>query len=158
MEKDEYLCCSECAVRYFKEGYNCAQSVIGPFHKDINMEFEEAMKLASSFGGGMGRLREVCGAMTASFMIIGIISGYTSPVDDNAKTEHYRLVQDFASKFKSKFGTIICRELLELPQGADGHVPESRTLSYYEKRPCDKFIGYAAEILENYLRETGHED
>ena len=154
---NESVGCAECAVRYFKEGYNCAQSVIGPFHKNINMDFEDAMKLASSFGGGMGRLREVCGAMTASFMVIGIISGYTSPGDDIAKTEHYRLVQDFASKFKSKFGTIICRELLGLPEGADEHVPEARTKSYYDKRPCDKFIEFAAGVLEDYFSSLEHD-
>ena len=97
----------------------------------------------------MGKLREVCGAVTAMFMIAGLKHGYVSNSDDEAKTEHYKLIQNLADKFKQKFGSIICRELLNLP--SDGYVPSKRTEEYYKTRPCEEFIAYASKIIENDL-------
>jgi len=137
------------ARELFKSGYNCSQSVFCTFCEDVGMDFEQGLKLTSSFGGGMGKLREVCGAVTAMFMIAGLKSGYVSNSDDEAKTQHYKLIQSLADKFKQKFGTIICRELLNLP--SDGHVPSKRTEKYYKTRPCEEFIAYAASIIEKEL-------
>ena len=133
----------------FKQGYNCAQSVLGAFHDEIGMSFEEALKLASSFGGGMGRMREVCGAVSSMFMIAGIKKGYISPNDDVTKEKHYALIQNLAEKFKKEYGTIICRELL----GEDDNspVPSKRTEQYYQERPCENFIKTAAKIIEENL-------
>lgn len=133
----------------FKQGYNCAQSVLGAFHDEIGMSFEEALRLASSFGGGMGRMREVCGAVSSMFMIAGIKKGYISPNDDVTKEKHYTLVQNLAEKFKKEHGTIICRELL----GEDDNspVPSKRTEQYYQERPCENFIKTAAKIIEENL-------
>ena len=142
---------SEKAVSNFKSGYNCAQSVFLAFAKDFNIDQETALKLSSSFGGGMGRLREVCGAVSSMFAIAGLKYGYTSPNNDEAKAEHYELIQTLAEKFKSKYGTIICRELLELPEGADTPTPSKRTEEYYQTRPCEAFVRYASEIIENEL-------
>ena len=142
---------SENACKYFKEGYNCAQSVLLAFAPAVNLDNETALKLSSSFGGGMGRLREVCGAVSSMFMIAGILKGYISPVNDDAKAKHYELIQDLATKFKTECGTIICRELLGLEEGSDSPIPSKRTAQYYKERPCEEFIKIASEIIEKEL-------
>ena len=142
---------SEKAVNNFKTGYNCAQSVFLAFAEDFGFDKETALKLSSSFGGGMGRLREVCGAVSSMFAIAGLKEGYVSPNDDSAKAKHYELIQNLAEIFKSKYGTIICRELLELPEGSDSPIPSKRTEEYYKTRPCEAFVRYAAEIIEQNL-------
>lgn len=144
----------EKAIELFLEGYNCAQSVFGAFAEDLGLDFETAMKFSSAFGGGMGRLREVCGAVSGMFMVLSAEEGYTSPTATDEKMELYKKVQDLAAEFKAKNGdTIICRELLENVKTTAGHVPEDRTAEYYKARPCAKFVGDAAEIMENYLNK-----
>lgn len=98
------------AAKLFKEGYNCAQSTFCAFSDELGIDKAIALKLTSSFGGGMGRLREVCGAVSAMFMIAGLLKGYTCPQDDDAKTQHYKLIQNLAEEFKKLHKTIICRE------------------------------------------------
>ena len=142
---------SDKAIEYFKTGYNCSQSVFLTFAEDFGLDKETALKLSSSFGGGMGRLREVCGAVTAMFAIAGLKKGYTSPCDDEAKAKHYELIQSLAEKFKSEYNTIICRELLGLESGADSPIPSKRTEEYYQERPCELFIKTASEIIEQEL-------
>ena len=142
---------SEKAVENFKLGYNCAQSVFLTFAEEFGIDKEMALKISSSFGGGMGRLREVCGAVTSMFAIAGLKYGYTSSDDDIAKTKHYELIQILAKEFESEFGTIICRKLLNLPEGADSPVPSKRTEEYYQERPCEDFIKKASEIIEKRL-------
>ena len=142
---------SEKAVKFFKSGYNCAQSVFLAFAEDYGLDKETALKLSSSFGGGMGRLREVCGAVASMFAIAGLKNGYTSPNNDELKAKHYELIQKLAERFKSKYNTIICRELLELPEGSDSPIPSKRTEEYYQTRPCEAFVRYASEIIENEL-------
>lgn len=142
---------SEKAVENFRSGYNCAQSVFLAFAEDVDFDKETTLKLSSSFGGGMGRLREVCGAVSAMFAIAGLKKGYTTPNNDDIKAKHYELIQSLAEDFKSKFGTIICRELLELPEGKDSPIPSKRTEEYYQTRPCESFIRFASEIIENKL-------
>lgn len=142
---------SEKAVNNFKSGYNCAQSVFLAFAEDFGFDKETALKLSSSFGGGMGRLREVCGAVSSMFAIAGLKEGYVSPNDDEAKAKHYERIQALAQVFKTRFGTIICRELLELPEGADSPIPSKRNDKYYKTRPCEAFVRYAAEIIEQEI-------
>ena len=142
---------SEKAANNFREGYNCAQSVLLAFANKVGLKEYEALKLASSFGGGMGRLREVCGAVSAVFMIAGILKGYTEPNNDVVKADHYKLIQDLAAKFKLKHGTIICRELLGLDGTEFSPIPSARTDEYYKERPCEEFIKCAAEIVEEEL-------
>ena len=139
------------ACENFEEGYNCAQAVLLAFSDVIGLDKETILKLSSSFGGGMGRLREVCGAVSSMFMIAGILKGYTSPNNDEIKGNHYALIQELASDFKSKCGSIICRELLGLSDGADSPVPSKRTEEYYQERPCENCIKIAAEIIESKL-------
>ena len=142
---------SEKAVNSFRNGYNCAQSVLLTFAGKIGLTDDEALRLTSSFGGGMGRLREVCGAVSAMFMIAGFLKGYTEPDNDIAKANHYKLIQDLATEFKSKYGTIICRELLGLDGTEFSPVPSVRTDEYYKERPCEEFIRCAAMIVEEEL-------
>lgn len=141
----------EKAMNLFKEGYNCSQSVLGAFCEELGMDFDTAMRLASSFGGGMGRMREVCGAVSGMLMVLGLKCGYSDPKAFEEKTEHYKRVQECAEKFREKNGSIVCRELLGLDlkkNEVDSYVPEARTRSYYKKRPCAEIIGCAAEILQ----------
>lgn len=142
---------SEKAANNFRDGYNCAQSVLLAFANKVGLKEDEALKLASSFGGGMGRLREVCGAVSAMFMIAGILKGYTEPNNDVVKADHYKLIQDLAAEFKLKHGTIICRELLGLDGTEFSPIPSARTDEYYKERPCEEFIKCAAEIVEEEL-------
>ena len=141
---------SQKAMKLFKEGYNCSQSVFCTFAEEFGIDRETALKLSSSFGGGMGRMREVCGAVSAMFIVAGLKYGYTSPTDKDAKAEHYKRIQELAGKFKQKHGTIICRELLGV-DADDNPIPSDRTPSYYSVRPCEKIIGDAAEIISEYM-------
>ena len=138
-------------VEYFLEGYNCAQSVFLAYAEKYGFDKETALKISSSFGGGMGRLREVCGAVSAMFAIIGLESGYTSPNNHKTKTEHYKHIQALAEKFKAEHGSIVCRELLGTLAKTNSYVPEKRTEEYYKVRPCVKFVKTACEILDKEL-------
>ena len=144
----------ERATTLFKAGYNCAQSVFAAYSEDIGIPFETALRLSSSFGGGMGRLREVCGAVSGMFMVLGMKRGYSDLNDKEAKSELYRQVQILAGQFEKQTGSIICRELLGLDHKRDIPVPEERTDSYYKKRPCVEIVRCAAEILDQYLNEN----
>lgn len=141
----------EIAAENFRHGYNCAQSVLLAFAPEIGLDEVTTLKLASSFGGGMGRLREVCGAVSAMFMVAGVLKGYTSPTDDESKAKHYKLIQDLAEKFKQEHDSIICRELLGLNEDESSYIPSKRTSEYYAQRPCEEFIKTAAAIIESEL-------
>ena len=145
---------SELAMSFFKEGYNCSQSVFMAFCDEYDMDFEMALKISSSFGAGMGRLREVCGAVTGMFMAAGMIYGYSDPKDHTSKTEHYKRIQYLAKEFEEKNHSIICRELLGLGGGKDSPVPELRTAEYYKKRPCAELVGMAADIMDKYIKDN----
>lgn len=141
------------AGNLFLQGYNCSQSVFAAFSDELGIDRAAALKMASSFGGGMGRLREVCGAVSAMFLIAGLKYGYTDPTDSLAKTEHYRRIQKLAKRFRDENGSIICRELLNLPAGPDSPTPEARTQSYYERRPCVELVKSAAKIIKEFMEE-----
>lgn len=153
------------AKENFMNGFNCAQSVFCAFVEELGeekagMSLETAQKLSSSFGGGMGRLREVCGAVSGMFMAAGIVYGYSSSSEPDAKAKHYALIQELAKKFAAKNGSIVCRELLGLPPknpglAPDSPVPEARTKQYYQKRPCADLVADAAEIFAEYYESEG---
>ena len=142
---------SKIAVENFENGYNCAQSVFLSYVQDFGIDKEMALKLSSSFGGGMGRLREVCGAVTAMFAIAGLQKGYTSNDDDEVKAKHYELIQKLADEFKKEHNTIICRELLELNEQVSSPIPSKRTEEYYQERPCARFIETACKLISKEL-------
>lgn len=149
---------AEKARGLFEQGYNCAQSVFAAFCDDMGLDFEAALKIASSFGGGMGRLREVCGAVTAMFMIAGIQLGYTDPGDDEGKAGHYELIQSLAFRFKEQNGSYICRELLGLDAGPDDPAPEARNEAYYQARPCADLVACAAGLIEETILKKEMEE
>ena len=126
---------SKKAMELFKQGYNCSQAVFGAFCDELGIDFETAIKISSSFGGGMGRLREVCGAVTGMFMVAEMKYGYSDPLDSKSKTKHYELIQSLAKQFEERNNSIVCRELLGLNVKKDVPVPDERTNAYYKKRP-----------------------
>lgn len=145
----------ETAIQSFLDGYNCSQCMILAFKDLISIDLETALKIASPFGGGMGRLREVCGSVSGMFMILGYVDGYTEPADYEGKKALYGHVQELARRYEEANGSIICRDLLGLTVKKEDAAPERRTEEYYKKRPCAEKIGSAAEILEQYLMELG---
>jgi len=118
------------------------------------MEKDALARLTSSFGGGMGRLREVCGAVSGMFAAAGLLYGYDDPKASTEKADHYARLQAMAKEFEHENGSIVCRELLGLTVKHDAPTPEARTDAYYKKRPCKELVGCAAEILEKYVEEN----
>ena len=138
------------ATQYFLDGYNCSQAVFLAFAPELGMDRDAAARLSSPFGGGMGRLREVCGAVSGMLMAAGALYGYDTPGDDTVKGELYTLVQELAGQFREAHDTLLCRELLNRP-GPESPIPEARTPDYYTSRPCARFVGTAARLLEEYM-------
>ena len=144
---------SEKAKELFKQGYNCSQSVLGVFCEELGLDFDTAMKISSSFGGGMGRMREVCGTVSGMFMAAGLMFGPSDNENSSAKGEHYKCIQELAARFKEMNGSIICRELLQGVETSTSPTPSERTETYYKKRPCIDLVGDAVEIFEKYVDE-----
>lgn len=142
----------EKAVQLFKEGYNCSQSVFAAYSDIYGIDEETALKISSSFGGGMGRMREVCGAVSGMFMVAGLETGTVEGKDREGKAHNYEVVQQLAEEYKKQNGSIICRELLGLDKKEFTDTnPEERTKEYYKKRPCIELVEQAAEIIERVL-------
>ena len=162
----------EKARELFVNGYNCSQSVVGAYSDLFGMEPETAMKFAEGLGGGMGRMREVCGTVSAMLMVLGILYGYDAdaPNADVEKTAHYARVQEIAGRFREEMGSIICREILanhvkrleaEMAERdeqisamlSDSATPTPRSAEYYKKRPCAEIAASAARLLDTYIQE-----
>ena len=159
------------AKEYFLKGYNCSQAVLLAFSDMTGLDEKTAMRLASSFGGGMGRMREVCGTVSGMLMVLGLLYGYdaTSPTSQADKTAHYARVQELAARFREQNGSIVCREILAGHAKAhmeasgtdaqteamlsDSPVPTPRSEEYYRKRPCPELAAFAARLLDGFLRE-----
>lgn len=143
------------AVELFKEGYNCSQSVFTAFAHRFGIDEETALRISAGLGGGIGRMREVCGAVSGAAMVIGSIASATEGKDDENKQKNYELVREFAERFKDENGSIICRELLGLDvKMEESTKPESRTAEYYKKRPCVELVECAVAILEELIKEN----
>lgn len=142
---------AEQAKEYFYQGYNCSQSVVLAFKDLIDVDESDLMKISCSFGGGIGRLREVCGSVSGMMMVAGLLFGYDGPEKGEIKANHYKRIQELAKEFEEKNGSIVCRELLGLSVKHDEPNPEERTEEYYKKRPCPELIKMAADILEKYI-------
>lgn len=141
---------SETAKSLFTEGYNCAQAVAGAFSDDFGLDRDTMMKMMLPLGGGVGRQREVCGAVLGMCVVLGLKEDNPFP-DHEIKRECYEKVRMLCDVFKEKNGSIICRELLGVSES--GGDPEKRTAEYYKKRPCIELVACAAQILEEYLSE-----
>jgi len=145
---------SEEAKNNFLAGMNCAQAVLCAFADRCGLDRETALKLASGFGGGIARQREVCGAITGMCMAADLIRGPGEGSDKAAKDEHYAFIRGLCDAFRNETGSIICRELLGLaPKQSDSPVSEARTAAYYKKRPCADLVELAAKILSEELPE-----
>lgn len=143
----------EKAMELFEGGYNCSQAVVLAFADLLGVDEKALARLTSSFGGGMGRLREVCGAVSGMFMVAGLLYGYDGAETGTKKAEHYARIQHLAERFSQDTGSIVCRELLGLDRKKDSPTPDKRTEEYYKKRPCRELVGLAAEILEEMIEE-----
>ena len=138
------------AAELFVNGYNCAQSVAMAFSDVTGLDEKTSARLVSAFGGGMGRLREVCGAVSGMFFVLSILYGYDSP-DDVQKKRVYTDVQALAEKFRKENGSIICREILNNPPSDPN--PSPRTAEYYRVRPCARMVYTAAQLMEEFIAE-----
>lgn len=140
------------ALDYFNQGYSCAQSVFAAFHEEMAMPEAQALTLASSFGGGVGGLREVCGAFLGLSMALGALLGYASPTDLEVKKAHYARIQDMAARFTAQFETLICRDLLASHDIIPSPVPAERNAAYYKERPCARYVEACAMLGQEALQ------
>ena len=138
----------EKASELFSKGFNCSQSVFCAYADLFGMDFETAVNLSAGFGGGFGRMREVCGAFSAVTMLAGLKGDYTSP---SKKIEIYKKIRELSEKFTEKNGSLICREILKTGDKKESHIPEERTAEYMKVRPCPEIVKSACEIVEKYI-------
>lgn len=143
---------AEEAKKLFEGGCNCCQAVYCAFLENTNLTKDEAMRLSAGFGGGFGRLREVCGAVSGMTMVLSQKFASADPNNKEEKAALYALIQKAAGEFREENGSIVCRELLGLEEKSSVPVPEERTKEYYKKRPCSELVYCAAAIAEKYLK------
>lgn len=139
------------AVNLFERGYNCAQSVFAAYAELFGMDMQTALKMSSAMGGGVGRMREICGTVSAMALLAGLKEGNDDPDNEAAKEHIYALVRKMSAQFKDKQGTLICRELLGIEGMEESAKPSIRTPEFYASRPCGRIIACAAEIIEKEL-------
>lgn len=143
------------AVGFFKSGYNCSQSVVAAFADLYGFTEEQAFRMAASFGGGIGRMRQTCGAACGMFLLAGLETGAVRGEDREGKGRNYAVVQQLAEEFRKENGSIVCAELLGLDKnGKKLPMPEERTEEYYRKRPCSMMVETAARIFARFLEEN----
>jgi C_GCAxxG_C_C family probable redox protein len=135
------------ARELFTSGYNCSQSVFLAYSDLFEVEPRMAATISAPLGGGMGRLREVCGAVSGMTMVAGFLYPNYNPTDSQSKKDNYAAVQELAEKFRTENGSIVCRELLGLTQKKDEPTPSPRTEEYYHRRPCAEYVAIAARIV-----------
>ena len=138
---------AQTARELFLSGCSCSQAVFAAFADDFGMDQDTALKLASSFGGGMGGMRETCGAASGMLMVAGLKWGYSEVGNLELKTAHYARVRKLIDSFKAEHTTIVCRELLS-HLGELKKDPSARTQEYYKVRPCVMFVETAARLLD----------
>lgn len=139
------------AVAMFEEGYNCAQSVFVTYADLFGLDRDLALKLSSPLGAGVGRMREICGVVSAMALLAGLQGGNADPQDDKGKAAIYEIVQKCSDMFKLEMGSIICRDLLGGVEREESPIPNSRTVDYYENRPCSKAVATASRIIEEII-------
>lgn len=144
----------ERARELFHEGFNCSQSVVAACADLYGMDEQTALRVAASFGGGIGRMRQTCGAACGMFLLAGLENGSATPHDAEGKKQNYALVQDLAAKFKEENGSLICAELLGIARKPQEPTPEARTEAYYQKRPCAEMVASAVRIFLTTLHNT----
>lgn len=154
--KEDFSSRADYAESLFRRGCNCSQSVFVAFADLYGIDFEMAMRLSASFGAGIGRMRETCGAACGLFMLAGLYDSATMPEDRNAKNRNYKLVQQLAQEFVKRNGNLKCSVMLgSLAEKTISSTSEERTPDYYRKRPCPHIVNQAAQIWEEFIRENG---
>lgn len=152
MSQNEIIQRQDRAEQFFRQGYNCSQSVVAAFADIYGIDTELALRLGASFGGGIGRMRQTCGAACAMFLLAGLHNGSTTPHDNDGKMKNYQTVQKLAEQFKQENGSLVCAELLGLAKPEHSPEPEKRTDTYYKKRPCVEMVRSAVRLYcENLL-------
>ncbi len=146
------------ARNLFREGYNCCQSVVMAYSDVIGIDDVLAATISSSFGGGVGRLREVCGAVSGMAVVAGFLQPSVDPADRDAKAKNYAFVQQLAEPFRIANGSIVCRELLGIDHSKDAPVPSERTAEYYKKRPCVELVAMAAGVVGERINLMNNEE
>ena len=144
----------ERARNYFLEGYNCAQAVVMAYDDVMAMDVEALARLAAPFGGGMGRMREVCGTVSGMTFVAGALAPSADPKNLEERKNNYALVQHFADLFRRENGDIVCRRLLGLEpmvEKSETAMPSERTAEYYKKRPCVEYVACATRIVAEYI-------
>jgi C_GCAxxG_C_C family probable redox protein len=142
------------AVDYFMQGYGCCQSVVAAFADLYNLNEETAKRIAAGFGGGVGRMRMMCGAVSGIVILVGLDCGQTEGSDREGKSNCYKVVQELLAQSKEQNGSLICAEILGLnghDKAASSYVASERTAEYYKKRPCVAKVESAARIFAQYL-------
>ena len=141
---------SEKAREIFNKGYNCSQAVVAAFSDVTGLDFETSLKVSSSFGAGMGKMRSVCGAVTGMYIVAGLLWA-TTQSDAASKEKHYTLIQQITQRFKDMHDTVVCAELLKNLKTETTPKPAERTQEYYKVRPCLKFVEDACDILDSII-------
>ena len=144
----------EKALVFFREGYNCSQAVMLAFCDVMELDEKTALKISSSFGGGIARMREVCGAVSGMFMVAGMLYGYTDAEDKAEKDNHYKRIQQLAGQFKEINGSYICRELLKGVNYTTDHISAERNEEFYKLRPCERMVCVAARLMDEYIENN----
>jgi len=145
------------AVDFFMQGYGCCQSVVAAFSDLYGMDHEMALRVAAGFGGGVGRLRMMCGAVSGIVMLVGLDCGQTQGSDREGKSACYKVVQDLLAQSQAENGSLICAEILGLKgheKAQCSYVASPRTAEYYKTRPCAAKVESAARIFAEYLKRT----
>lgn len=142
------------ALENFESGCNCSQAVLLAFAPECGLDRETALRLGSSFGGGFGRMRELCGAISGGGMALGLLRGYTDLTGDGEKQKHYERLQTLCRRFREAEGHLRCGELLDRLAGEPGPAPGARTAEYYSGRPCGRLVALAADLAAELLEEV----
>ncbi len=152
MSENEIIQRQDRAEQFFRQGYNCSQSVVAACADIYGIDTNLALRLGASFGGGIGRMRQTCGAACGMFLLAGLHNGSTTPHDNDGKMKNYQTVRNLAEQFKQENGSLICAELLGLAKPEQSAEPEKRTDTYYKKRPCVEMVRSAVRLYcENLL-------
>ncbi len=142
------------ALNLFREGYNCSQAVMLAFCDVTGIDEKTALKISSSFGGGIGRMRDICGAVSGMFMVAGILYGYTDADDKDGKNEHYKRIQELAGQFKELNESYVCRDILKDVSYTTDHISTERTEEFYQLRPCEKMVCDASRLMDTYIKNN----
>ncbi len=151
MENTKQKSRADIAVDLFVEGYNCSQAVFMAFADKFGIEKNTAASLATSFGGGIGRLREMCGAVSGGAMLLGLKYPHLNPSDTSFKDKNYQMVQNFALEFKREIGSYNCDDILDIFSVQDTSNPMTETEKLYAEKPCTRCVRVAAELIEKDL-------